>query len=116
MVRVARPRGSNDDAKRTMIREWRHFRGLSQDALAERVRVDLPGFSKSSLSRLENGKQSYSQPVLEALARSLDCQPSDLIIRDPNSAAWSIFEKILLLNKETQEQILAIIETFPKGS
>ncbi|UXN69929.1 helix-turn-helix domain-containing protein [Devosia neptuniae] len=74
---------------RHFIREWRTYRGLTQEMLAERLDI-----SKASLSRLETGKQPYTQDMLEALAEALMCEPADLIMRDPTSqdAIWSIWE------------------------
>lgn len=62
------------------IREWRLFRGLSQDKL-----VDRTGISKTTISRLENYGQPYSQDLLEAIAAALDTNPASLIGRDPNN-------------------------------
>lgn len=38
------------------IRQWRKHRGLSQEKLAERL-----GMSAANLSRVESGKQPYTQ-------------------------------------------------------
>lgn len=80
---------------RTFVREWRKHRGLSQDALVARVREHLETFSKSTLSRIENSKQAYTQPVLEALADALATDPASLLMRNPSDdeAIWSIWEQ-----------------------
>lgn len=101
---------------RTFIREWRNYRGLSQDRLVERVRERIPGFSKSTLSRLENGVQEYNQRHLEALAWSLMCEPADLIMRDPKSPIWSIFDTLRTLPSDQQQQVARIIETFRQAA
>lgn len=100
----------------TFIRAWREYRGLSQDRLVERVREHAEGFSKSTLSRIENGKQAYTQFVLEALAIALDCSPADLIMRDPKSPVWSIMSTLTTLPLEQQQQVAAIVDTFKKAS
>jgi len=102
--------------RRTFIREWREYRSLSQDRLVERVREHAQGFSKSTLSRLENCKQAYTQFILEALALALDCTPADLIMRDPGSPVWSIMDTLTALPKAAQQQVAAIVETFKKAS
>lgn len=66
--------------RRTYIRQWRKFRNLTLAQLAERIDV-----TAGALSQLERGDVSYTQPMLEALADALRCEPSDLITRDPNS-------------------------------
>lgn len=100
----------------TYIREWRKYRGLSQDRLVERVREQLLGFSKSTLSRVETGKQPYTQPILEALADALNCAPADLLMRDPSSPIWSIMDAVKALKPTEQNQVAAIIEAFRKAS
>lgn len=104
------------DPHRTFIREWRENRGLSQDRLVERVREYAESFSKSTLSRLENGKQPYTQPILEALAWALDCSPADLIMRDPGSSIWSIMDELQSMPADQQSQIVQIIQTFKRAS
>lgn len=96
----------------TMIRAWREYRGLSQDKLVERVREWLPGFSKTSLSRLENGKQPYTQRTLEAIGLALEAQAGDLIMRDPTNPVWSIMDALNKLPHEQQNQVAEIVKTF----
>lgn len=71
------------------IREWRKSRHLTLEQLAERV-----GVTHGALSQLERGLTKYSQGMLEALARELNCEPGDLIMRDPSQpgAIWSIWD------------------------
>lgn len=82
--------------RKIYIREWRKYRGLTLVRLAERV-----GMSQPSLSRIERGDQPYSQPVLEALADALSCEPADLIGRLPGAPS----ELTLLINRVTPEQL-----------
>lgn len=98
---------------RTFIREWREDRGLSQDRLVERVRETVDTFSKSTLSRLENGKQAYTQPILEAIAKALNLDPEDLIMRRPGEPIWSIMDNLKRMDPGEQEQIARIVATFP---
>jgi transcriptional regulator with XRE-family HTH domain len=71
------------------LKEWRKFRGLSQDKLAERL-----GVHKGDISNWEKGKRRYNQDLLEQLADALQCEPADLIMRDPTQpeAIWSIWD------------------------
>jgi transcriptional regulator with XRE-family HTH domain len=75
----------------TFIRQWREFRQLSLERLADRL-----GTTKASLSRIERGLQPYSQPILEALAEALLCEPADLLMRNPvdPDGIWSIWDNI----------------------
>lgn len=65
--------------RRHYVREWRKFRGLTQEQLAERT-----PFTSGAISQLETGRTRYTQEMLEALAFALDCRPGDLLNRDPN--------------------------------
>lgn len=67
-----------DGPPRHYIREWRKFRSLTQERLAERT-----PYSTGAISQLETGRTSYTQGILEALASALDCQPGDLLSRNP---------------------------------
>jgi transcriptional regulator with XRE-family HTH domain len=62
------------------IRQWRLHRRLTQERLAEMV-----GVTHGALSQLERGLIKHTQPMLKALADVLQCEPADLIRRDPTS-------------------------------
>ena len=76
---------------RHFIRAWRKHRGYTLEQLAEMV-----GVTHGALSQLERGDVNYTQPMLEALARNLSCEPADLIMRDPSNpeAIWSIWDTL----------------------
>ena len=79
----------------TFIRQWRAHRGLTIEALADRVATKLGRFTHASLSRIERGKQPYSQPILEALADALRTDTWSLLHRDPTDpdGIWSIWDQ-----------------------
>lgn len=60
------------------VREWRKFRGLTQERLAERT-----PFTTGAISQLETGRTKYTQDMIEALAVALDCKAGDLLSRNP---------------------------------
>lgn len=64
--------------RRTFIKEWREYRNLTQERLAERIDRS-PGL----ISKIENQQGPYTQQTLEAIAGALGCQPVDLLIRNP---------------------------------
>lgn len=76
--------------RRTFIKEWRKFRHLTQEQLAERVDM-----SHGNVSLIERGLQNYTQETLEAFADALRCEPADLLMRDPTDpeAIWSLWDK-----------------------
>lgn len=73
------------------IRQWRKHRGLTLERLADRLEI-----TAGALSNVERGDSGYTQPLLEALAYALQCEPADLIMRDPTeeAAIWSIWDKV----------------------
>lgn len=89
--------------RKTYIREWRKFRDLSQEALAERV-----GVTAGNLSQIEQGKTSYTQPMLEALAEELRCEPAELLMRDPKAdeGIMLVWSKIPEANRSTALDVL----------
>lgn len=93
-IRIRRP---------LLLRQWRKHRGLTQEKLAERL-----GTSKGYISQLESGKQRYNQQHLEALAEALDCDPVDLLIRDPTDpdGIWSIWDRVRPVDQDTARRIL----------
>lgn len=65
---------------RLFLAEWRERRGLSQEALAERI-----GTTKASISRWENFERDLTTNVLGAIAHALNVEPVQLF-RHPNEA------------------------------
>jgi transcriptional regulator with XRE-family HTH domain len=90
------------------IKEWRKHRGLTQDRLAERIGID-----RAYLSKIESGKRRYDQPFLEAAAVVLQCEPADLIIRDPSDpdGIWSVWDT---LRPVERQQVVEIAKTIKR--
>lgn len=72
------------------LRQWREYRGLTQEQLAESIGVTHP-----TVSRIECGKQPYSQAILEAMADRLSTDVASLLMRNPGDpdAIWSIWDQ-----------------------
>jgi transcriptional regulator with XRE-family HTH domain len=96
---------------RTHLREWREYRGLTQEQAAERLNV-----SRTLLSKIENAKSPYTQGFMEAAAEAYGCEVADLIMRDPRSPVWSIFDTLRALPPADQQQVEAIVKTFKRAS
>lgn len=108
MAPVPKPRRS---LSRTHLREWREYRGLTQKQAAERLNV-----SRTLLSKIENAKSPYTQGFMEAAADAYRCDVADLIMRDPTSPIWSIYDTLRNLPADQQAHIEAIVKTFRKAS
>lgn len=65
--------------RRHFIKEWRDYRGLTQEQAADRI-----GVSGTTWGRIEANKVPYNQDFLEEAAIALQCEPWDLLNRDPN--------------------------------
>ena len=89
--------------QRHHIKEWRKYRGLTQEQLAERI-----GIARSYLTKIERGTRRYDQPFLEAAAEALRCEPGDIITRNPSDpeSIWSIWDQ---LNPLERQQAIAVI-------
>lgn len=107
-MRKVKTRNDHNDP-RHYIREWRKYRGLSQEALAEHL-----GVTHGAISQVERGITGYTQPMLEGMAEAMECTPADLIMRDPGSDAvdQSVFDG---LSPELRKEALHFIE-FLKGT
>lgn len=81
--------------RKTFIRQHREAKGLTLEALAERVGEKIGGMTHASLSRIERGLQPYSQPILEAIADALQTDVYSLLYRDPldPEAIWTIWDQ-----------------------
>ena len=60
------------------MREWRKFRGLTQEQAA--ARLDM---TQATLSRIEKLLIPYSQSLLEGAAVAYSCEPSDILNVNP---------------------------------
>jgi transcriptional regulator with XRE-family HTH domain len=94
------------------LREWRKKRGLTQEQVVGRLAgLDDPLLptTAASLSRLENGKQPYSERILEALADIYDTRAGHLLDRNPLKEG-EVVDFMAHLNESQQRQVLALIE------
>lgn len=94
----------------TFIRQWRKSRKLTLEQLASRIDMSV-----GNLSNIERGETGYNQATLEAIAEALQCDPADLLTRNPmdQEAIWSLWERA---KPAERKQILGIIEGLLKSS
>jgi len=103
---VAKVKFDPKTARKTFIREWRKYRNLTLEQVAEVMRV-TPG----ALSQLENHTGAYTQPMLEGLAQIFQCEPSDLITRPPSDdeTITSIWSAVPI---EDRKRALKVLQAF----
>jgi transcriptional regulator with XRE-family HTH domain len=98
--------------RRTFFKEWRQHRGLSQEQLADRLETSV-----ASISRIESGRQPYTQDVLEALAEALMTDPASLLMRNPEApeAMWSIWDQAKQGERQLIEELArSVVKTGTK--
>ena len=95
----------NSTAPRHFIKEWRKFRGLTQERLAERIEA-----THGAISQLERGKINYTQPMLEALAFALSCEPSELLRHPPSDIENELTMYVRRLDDTRRTMALALLK------
>lgn len=104
--------------QRIYLKEWRKHRGLTQREVVDRLAgMDDPMLpaTEASLSRLENGKQPYSQRVLEALAHIYSADPEHLIGRHPEKEG-DVIDLWSVMNDNQRRQAKAVLEALLKDA
>src|SRR3990167_4297611 len=96
-------RGRLKQRRPLFLREWRKHRALTQEQLAERT-----GLTQGLISQLENNTSDYSGQTITALAEGLNCEPADLMMRNPMDpeAPWSIWETLKPVEKRQAVEII----------
>lgn len=93
------------------IRKVRKARGLSQDALAEKV-----GISTTHMSHIETGNTKLSLAVFVELATALDVRADELLFDSTAADRTASIEEILLVLEGCTPQQVRIIEDLVKAA
>lgn len=96
--------------RRLFLKEWRNHRGLTQEQLAERSEL-----SQGLISQLEKNTTDFSGETLARLANALQCEPADLMMRNPldQEAPWTIWDT---LDKPQKVQAVEIMKALKRAS
>ena len=102
-------------SRKTYFKEWRVHSHLTQGQVVDRLAIhddELLPKTTASLSRIENGKQVYTQRILEALADIYGVEePGWLLDRHPKKDG-KVYDLMSRLNDKQRDQAIAILETF----
>lgn len=105
MAPVSKPKPK---LRKHFLKEWRMFRGLTQEQAESRL-----GMDRSNLSRIEASKIPYSQGLLEAAAEAYGCEPWDILNVNPFMAG-DVVDLVKLL-KDADPAERAEIIGFARG-
>ena len=76
-----------DDQPTLLLRDWRKYRGLTQEQLAEGMET-----TKAVISDIERGYRRWNATHLSRAAEFLNCRPSDLLSTKPGEETASVLE------------------------
>lgn len=91
------------------LREWRKFRGLTQQALADAV-----GTSKTVVSEMERGNLQLSPKWLRKFAPVLETKPGYILDHDPNELNTDIIDIWAHIDIGDREQAARVLRSFMK--
>ena len=104
--------------KKTYLKEWRKHSHLTQDQVIDRLTIhddELLPRTAASLSRIENGKQIYTQRILEALADIYQVdEPGWLLDRNPKMDG-RVIDLMSRLSDKQRDHAMEILETVFKN-
>lgn len=92
------------------LKEWRKFRGLTQQQLADGAETD-----KSVVSLIENGKRGLSDEWAHTFAPLLGTTPGFLFDHDPNRLDTALIDAVRQVPPSQRDQALAILQTFKRA-
>lgn len=90
---------------------WREFRGLTQEALAEKV-----GTTGSVISLLESGKRKLSPKWLRRLAPELNTTPGFILDFSPDELPTDILDVWGAIPEDRKDQALEVLRTFTSAA
>ena len=96
-----------DETPPHYLKEWRKFRRMTQDKLADAVDT-----SKSVISDLERGNLQLSPKWLRKLSPVLGTQPGHILDHDPNNLDTDIIE--IWTRIEDKAQAMKVLQSFVK--
>lgn len=98
---------------RLYLREWRKFRDMTQEQLAEQMEL-----TKGFISQLENGKERWNATHLARASRALRCEPAELLTIDPSNPGHGggLFDRVPADRRaEAVRAVRALLEAFSNG-
>lgn len=106
MARQARPH-PKPARPRHYVREWREYRDLTQEQLAERIDV-----SRGLIAQIETGVTALTEERMYAMADALQCTPWDIYRVNPlvEGRVVDIIDALKKASPEQQAEALGFIQ------
>lgn len=92
--------------ERNYLRQWREFRKLKQEELAEKA-----GTTKAVISLLENEKRPLSSKWLRKFAEALDTTPGRILDVDPNETGAEILDIWDHMRTDDRERAVRVLRS-----
>lgn len=94
------------------IKQWRKFRGLTMQQLAERLELSV-----STFSRIERYRQSPTLDLIGQISVQLDCSPGELITRDPSRPddMWAVWNSMTAEERARVFAVAKALKDTPDG-
>lgn len=98
---------------RHYVKQWRTYRDLTQDQLAERVNK-----SRGLISQIESGVTDLTEDMIYAIADAVNCAPWDLLRVNPlkEGVVVDITEALRGQPAEVQAEALGFIRGIVRGA
>lgn len=91
--------------------EWRRFRRMTQEELADKV-----GTTKAVISLLESGQRPLSAKWLRKIAPVLETTPGHLLDHDPESLPSDVLDIWSAISERERPRALRVLESFKTGT
>lgn len=91
------------------LKEWRKFRGMTQQELADRLDT-----SKSVISDMERGELQLSPKWLRRIAPILETQPGHILDHDPATLDNDIIDIWSHIDLRDRDQAIRVLRSFVK--
>lgn len=93
------------------LKEWRVYRDLSGEHLAEKV-----GLGRQAVWKLENFKKNLVLETILKLAKALDIGPGDMFYPPPTDTRSRLNQRLLNLNEHDLETVAALVDSLSRRS
>lgn len=103
------PMGKKRKHTQHFLREWREYRLMTQEQLADRL-----GTTKGVISLLESGERGLSDKWLRRLGAALDVRPGWILDYTPETLNTSVLEVWGEIPNDMHDQAIKVLQTFMK--